>query len=400
MRNTNKKGFTIVELVVVVAVIAILAAVLIPTFSGIIAKANLSADQKAVSTMNTAIAMEGAETLEEAMAALEKHNINAEKLIPVSKGYSFIWNDDTNKIELVEGRVDESVNEAKKNIAITVNSADALADAIADDLKYIKLEADVVLEEKITVPANASTTLDLAGKDFDASALSGRPFEMSDGSSIIINATDSDIKSGRYGLVNISNDVSASVTINGGNVTGSLDNGSFFKVVGGDADKVSITLNNVNITDNANTATTGNTEQLNRIVNANAFYGELTLVVKGGTYTALAGFTGGGENSKFNFEGVTFNTKGLATEISRTATFNNCIFNVGDVSICTVPAAAVVVSYGGVATVTGCTITSNKYSYLVLNTGGEIKYSNTTVNKGSEYMLPLNDGVTGSITQQ
>ena len=39
MRNTNKKGFTIVELVIVVAVIAILAAVLIPTFSGIIAKA-------------------------------------------------------------------------------------------------------------------------------------------------------------------------------------------------------------------------------------------------------------------------------------------------------------------------------------------------------------------------
>ena len=42
MRNTNKKGFTIVELVIVVAVIAILAAVLIPTFSGVIRKANES----------------------------------------------------------------------------------------------------------------------------------------------------------------------------------------------------------------------------------------------------------------------------------------------------------------------------------------------------------------------
>ncbi len=43
MKKSNKKGFTIVELVIVIAVIAILAAVMIPTFSGIIAKANQSA---------------------------------------------------------------------------------------------------------------------------------------------------------------------------------------------------------------------------------------------------------------------------------------------------------------------------------------------------------------------
>lgn len=38
----NKKGFTIVELVIVIAVIGILAAVLIPTFSGVIDSANKS----------------------------------------------------------------------------------------------------------------------------------------------------------------------------------------------------------------------------------------------------------------------------------------------------------------------------------------------------------------------
>ena len=47
MKNLkNKKGFTIVELVIVIAVIAILAAVLIPTFSGIIQKAEASADMQ------------------------------------------------------------------------------------------------------------------------------------------------------------------------------------------------------------------------------------------------------------------------------------------------------------------------------------------------------------------
>ena len=43
MKRNNKKGFTIVELVIVIAVIAILAAVLIPTFGGVIRKADESA---------------------------------------------------------------------------------------------------------------------------------------------------------------------------------------------------------------------------------------------------------------------------------------------------------------------------------------------------------------------
>lgn len=43
MKKMNKKGFTIVELVIVIAVIAILSAVMIPTFSGMISKANESA---------------------------------------------------------------------------------------------------------------------------------------------------------------------------------------------------------------------------------------------------------------------------------------------------------------------------------------------------------------------
>lgn len=46
MKRNNKKGFTIVELVIVIAVIAILSAVMIPTFSGIVEKANKSAAQQ------------------------------------------------------------------------------------------------------------------------------------------------------------------------------------------------------------------------------------------------------------------------------------------------------------------------------------------------------------------
>lgn len=42
MKKLNKKGFTIVELVIVIAVIAILAGVLIPTFATVVDKANKS----------------------------------------------------------------------------------------------------------------------------------------------------------------------------------------------------------------------------------------------------------------------------------------------------------------------------------------------------------------------
>ena len=58
MKKMNKKGFTIVELVIVIAVIAILAAVMIPTFSGIVDKANNSAALQEAREALTALLVE------------------------------------------------------------------------------------------------------------------------------------------------------------------------------------------------------------------------------------------------------------------------------------------------------------------------------------------------------
>jgi prepilin-type N-terminal cleavage/methylation domain-containing protein len=55
--NKKKKGFTIVELVIVIAVIGILAAVLIPTFGGLIMKANVASDSALVKNINTQLAI-------------------------------------------------------------------------------------------------------------------------------------------------------------------------------------------------------------------------------------------------------------------------------------------------------------------------------------------------------
>ena len=57
MKKTNKKGFTLVELVIVIAVIAILAGVLIGTFSTVITRANQSKALQLLRTELTEIEM-------------------------------------------------------------------------------------------------------------------------------------------------------------------------------------------------------------------------------------------------------------------------------------------------------------------------------------------------------
>ena len=56
-RFRQRKAFTIVEMVIVIAVIAILATVLVPTISGVIQKANHSADQQFVASLNVQLAL-------------------------------------------------------------------------------------------------------------------------------------------------------------------------------------------------------------------------------------------------------------------------------------------------------------------------------------------------------
>lgn len=107
MKN-SKRAFTIVELVIVIAVIAILAAVLIPTFSGLIEKANVNSDQAAVKQMNTYLASDEqingkCSGWEEAVKVLNKSNLDAQNYMALADGYQIVYAQDINRVLYVKG---------------------------------------------------------------------------------------------------------------------------------------------------------------------------------------------------------------------------------------------------------------------------------------------------------
>ena len=91
--KTKRKGFTIVELVIVIAVIAILAAVLIPTFAGIIKKANESTDTQLVRNLNTALVSDNKEhkTMQSALDAAKEFGFDVDKINTKVNENEILW---------------------------------------------------------------------------------------------------------------------------------------------------------------------------------------------------------------------------------------------------------------------------------------------------------------------
>lgn len=107
MKRNNKKGFTITELVIVIAVIAILAAVLIPTFSGVIKKAKLSNDTQIAAQLNRHIGIycidNGLE--EEDLLGTDIKSIaevSTYDLVPATDDWTFVWNIAEKKVEVLQ----------------------------------------------------------------------------------------------------------------------------------------------------------------------------------------------------------------------------------------------------------------------------------------------------------
>lgn len=106
MKKLNKKGFTIVELVIVMAVIAILAAVMIPTFSGVINQANESAAlQNIRATYNEVLAYD-----------LEGDGVWTDDYVIEYNGYYATVDGGQLNVELVKGAVPSGYTELSDDL--------------------------------------------------------------------------------------------------------------------------------------------------------------------------------------------------------------------------------------------------------------------------------------------
>ena len=107
IKKAIKKGFTLVELVVVIAVIAILAATSVGVYFGMLESANRSADEAAVTQMNKILLLEDTlgdvDSIFDVHEALERNGLYPEDYTALSKGHKFYYDRNEKKILLVNG---------------------------------------------------------------------------------------------------------------------------------------------------------------------------------------------------------------------------------------------------------------------------------------------------------
>lgn len=165
MKKSNRKGFTIVELVIVIAVIAILAAVLIPTFTNLIKKANESADQQVIRNMNTILAtyIENDKAISDVMAYLRSNGYSYEKMVANTKGYHYCYAISTNQMYLVSDK-NEIVYPKNANVTLAdlwAAYGDHATDKIEGITHYFATKAVNSQVEFDSAFANGTYTLDL-----------------------------------------------------------------------------------------------------------------------------------------------------------------------------------------------------------------------------------------------
>ena len=168
-KYTNKRGFTIVELIIVIAVIATLAAVLIPTFGGLIKQAQEAADKALVESLNKSLALDvdnQHNTMHEALVATAKQGFVVEKIGSKVVDNEILW-DSRNDcfVYLKDGTINYIPDSKTKDVG---------AD---EQYVYWKITKD-------EVPATSDYSVYLARGNVATVTLSGFGFDAGDNTSV------------------------------------------------------------------------------------------------------------------------------------------------------------------------------------------------------------------------
>ncbi len=160
MKKNVKKGFTLVELLVVIAIIAILATVSVVGYLSFTKKANISNDVTMTTQMNTILQAEEAtnksEWPSEANDLLKESGIDLSKLEAYTDGYKYVWDKATNRILLLDETnnvvAPEGVTDASKEDTFIVVHNQSEIDNLNGD--YAVLVAEDFKEDIAKVTSN------------------------------------------------------------------------------------------------------------------------------------------------------------------------------------------------------------------------------------------------------
>ena len=205
MKKLNNKGFTIVELVIVVAVIAILAAVLIPTMSNLIKTAQTSADVTLVKNVNLFLATERAAegknaTMQDALDDALEGGYDISKLTPTNSDNLILWDQESDNFVLY---ANGKYNNAGADVKVT------------DEYKLWNIYTEMPETQTYSIywnggdieEANVSVGFDAGNSkvaSINYSSISAKSVIIrTNGGNLTINDTNSDSEQIHYGYANV-----------------------------------------------------------------------------------------------------------------------------------------------------------------------------------------------------
>ncbi|MCI7095365.1 MAG: prepilin-type N-terminal cleavage/methylation domain-containing protein [Clostridiales bacterium] len=197
MKRNTEKGFTVVELVIVVAVIAILAAVLVPTFSKVVRNAKVSKDVSLFKNVNIALAAQEAtdgkpKRASDAIGKIFNDGFVLNRLIPAAEGCYVVYDLTNNRFALLDSEFDivYSETEISNNLYLLTGDQNTID----------KAKLNETYSFKYLITTNENLTLD---NSFDARLIGDcnvtlktdntECFIFTDGGNIVVNAPQATI---------------------------------------------------------------------------------------------------------------------------------------------------------------------------------------------------------------
>ena len=164
----KKKGFTLVELLVVIAILAILAGVSVVGYLSFTNKANQSADEQAVTQMNTILQAEGVsgeiDSILDVYRVFDENGLKAKDYSTLMKGTGFYWHKTKNIIVILDENDKQIIYpEHVKNEEFGAGTLYSLNGTIDKDEEYVveKTPNDKITKAIIT---NGNEFYDLVDK--------------------------------------------------------------------------------------------------------------------------------------------------------------------------------------------------------------------------------------------